>query len=156
RLAWERLGYAPKNLDFTLVDLSTGKRQYMRTTPGYTFRLGMGETRRRFKVVVEPRSKAPLQVRHVRAQALGDRAGWQVGFLLTRPAVTHIELLSPTGKRLAVLESGQARAAGLQSVVWNGRLQSGALLPRGPYLLRIRARDDEGREVQAVGTTLVR
>jgi len=57
-----------------------------------------------------------------------------------------------TGRRIAIVESGQNRSAGQHSLVWRGVGVEGQKLPVGTYLIRILAFDEEGRQVQAVKT----
>ncbi len=61
-LNWDRIGYAPKDVSLTLVDLATGIRRYMRTQTTHRFVPNDGETERRFKVIAESGNERPLRI----------------------------------------------------------------------------------------------
>jgi len=77
-----------------------------------------------------------------------------IQFSLTKPAQTQVEILTLTGRKVAVLENGQNRSAGQHQVIWQGRSTNGEVLPASAYLIRVVAQDEEGRQVQA--TTVAR
>ncbi|MEM3146760.1 MAG: hypothetical protein QXY94_04355, partial [Archaeoglobaceae archaeon] len=78
--------------------------------------------------------------------------GVLIQFYLTKPAVTQVEVLSLTGRQVAIVEMGQTRYEGRNTAFWRGVNFEGHPLPRGVYLLRIHAQDQEGRQVQATRT----
>jgi flagellar hook assembly protein FlgD len=70
--------------------------------------------------------------------------------------VTQVEVLSLTGRKIATVEMGQTRQAGQNTILWRGNNANGHLIPVGVYLIRINAQDEEGRQVQATRTVIVR
>jgi len=152
-LTWDGVGYAPKDVSLTLVDLATGTRRYMRTQTEYRFVPNEGETERRFKVIAELGNMRPLQIVGLKAIPMRGR-GISIQFSLTKPAQTQVEVMTLTGRKVAVLESGRSRLSGQQQVIWQGRSNNGEVLPMGVYLIRVIAQDEEGRQVQ--GTTIAR
>jgi hypothetical protein len=155
RLTWEGLGYLPKGMSAFLVDMTTGTRRYLRTQSVYQFKPQPTETERRFKVILEQGGTGLLKVLNLRATPVRGQ-GVLIQFALTKPATTQVEILTLTGRRVAVVESGQNRSAGQQSIVWRGVVVEGQKLPIGTYLIRVLASDEEGRQVQVMSTFVLR
>ncbi|MDW8030152.1 MAG: hypothetical protein RMK94_17375, partial [Armatimonadota bacterium] len=120
-------------------DLVTGKRIYMRTQSAYRFVPSDSETSRKFKVIAELGNTRPLQVVGLKAIPMRGRS-LAIEFALTKPAQTQVEVLTLTGRRVAVLESGQSRTVGKQQIIWQGRSINGEVLPVSAYLIRVIAR----------------
>jgi hypothetical protein len=155
RLTWEGLGYLSKGMSAFLVDMTTGTRRYLRTQSVYQFKPQPTETERRFKVILEQGGTGLLKVLNLRATPVRGQ-GVLIQFALTKPATTQVEILTLTGRRVAVVESGQNRSAGQQSIVWRGVGVEGQKLPIGTYLIRVLASDEEGRQVQVMSTFVLR
>jgi len=79
-----------------------------------------------------------------------------IKFALTKSAMTKLEILTLTGRRIAILETGRSRQAGAHTILWRGTDGEGRRLPLGTYLLRVQAEDEEGRMVQATRTVILR
>ncbi len=151
-VTFDGIGYAPKDLNLWLVDQGTGKRLYMRTQSAYRFTPNPGETARQFTVIAEMGNTRPLQIIGLKASPMRGRS-LAIQFGLTKPAQTWVEILTLTGRRVALLESGTSRLAGQHQVLWHGD-GNGKRLAAGGYLVRVVATDEEGRQVQ--GVTIVR
>jgi len=154
-LTWDGIGYFPKDMSLTLIDLSTGTRKYLRTQTAYRFIPTEGETERRFKLIMEQTGERVLRIINLQATPLRGQ-GVLIQFTLTKPAVTQVEVLSLTGRKIATVEMGQSRQAGQNTILWRGNNANGHLIPVGVYLIRINAQDEEGRQVQATRTVIVR
>ncbi|MCS7265374.1 MAG: gliding motility-associated C-terminal domain-containing protein [Armatimonadetes bacterium] len=155
-LRFPDLGYLPKGFGVYLIDEETGQRRYLRTTAAVTINMkpNRGESERKvLKLAIVPEGTGLLRIVGLKAEPMRGR-GVAVQFALTRPAQTQIEVLTLTGRRVAVLESGQSRSTGRHQVVWQGRNGDGQVLPTSTYIVRVVATDDEGRQVQA--TTVAR
>jgi hypothetical protein len=155
RLTWEGLGYLSKGMSAFLVDMTTGTRRYLRTQSIYQFKPQPTETERRFKVILEQGGTGLLKVLNLRATPVRGQSVL-IQFALTKPATTQVEILTLTGRKVAVVESGQNRSAGQHSIVWRGVGVEGQKLPIGTYLIRVLASDEEGRQVQAISTFVLR
>jgi hypothetical protein len=153
-LAWPELGRtSSRDASFTLVDLTTGTRRYMRTTSGYTYHPSRGETQRRFQIVAEPGPGNPLQITALQATPTrGPERGAQITFQLNRSAATEVTVLTLTGRVVSPIEQGRTRTAGLQQAVWTGQDEEGRPVPPGVYLVEVVATDEEGQQVRAVRT----
>jgi TRAP-type uncharacterized transport system substrate-binding protein len=79
--------------------------------------------------------------------------GVVIEFSLTKPAKVEAEVLTLTGRRVAVLDAGSSEGL-THRLVWRGVGIEGQKVGSGVYLVRVRAVDEEGREVQAA--TVVR
>jgi hypothetical protein len=153
-LKFPDLGYLPKGLSAYLVDEATGQRRYLRTTSAVHLTLTphRGTTEQRtFQLVVIAGGTNLLSIVGLKAEALRGR-GVAIQFALTRSAQTQVEILTLTGRRVAILESGQSRAAGQHRLLWQGQNGAGQFIPGGLYLIRVTATDEEGRQVQATTT----
>jgi hypothetical protein len=137
------------------VDMTTGTRRYLRTQSVYQFKPQPTETERRFKVILEQGGTGLLKVLNLRATPVRGQ-GVLIQFALTKPATTQVEILTLTGRKVAVVESGQNRSAGQHSIVWRGVGVEGQKLPIGTYLIRVLASDEEGRQVQVMSTFVLR
>jgi hypothetical protein len=150
-LTFDGIGYAPKNVNLWLLDVVTGKRLYMRTQRAYRFTPNEGETSRRFKVIAELGNDRPLRVVGLKATPVRGQ-GVMIEFTLTKAAQVQAEVLTLTGRRVTVLESGTTRTAGTHRIMWRGVSSEDVAVSKGVYLVRMTATDDEGRQVQAVTT----
>ena len=150
-LTFDGIGYAPKDVSAWLVDTVTGKRLYLRTQPSYRFVAQEGEVERKFKVVVERGNDRPLRVVGLKATPMRGQ-GVVIEFSLTKPAKVEAEVLTLTGRKVAILDAGSSEGL-TRRVVWRGVGIEGQKVG-GVYLVRVRAVDEEGREVQAA--TVVR
>jgi len=151
-LNFDGIGYAPKGVSAWLVDTVTGKRLYLRTQPSYRFVAQEGEVERKFKLVVERGNDRPLRVVGLKATPMRGQ-GVVIEFSLTKPAKVEAEVLTLTGRRVAVLDAGSSEGLA-RRIVWRGVGIEGQKVGSGVYLVRVRAVDEEGREVQAA--TVVR
>jgi hypothetical protein len=147
-LTFDVIGYAPKDVSAWLVDTVTGKRLYLRTQPSYRFVAQEGEVERKFKVVVEKGNDRPLRVVGLKATPMRGQ-GVVIEFSLTKPAKVEAEVLTLTGRKVAVLDVGSSEGLA-HRVVWRGVGIEGQRVGSGVYLVRVRAVDEEGRETQAV------
>jgi hypothetical protein len=118
-LAFDGLVNLPKNVSAYLMDTVTGKRLYLRTLSNYRFTPQQGETERRFQLLLEHGGTGVLRVVNLKAQPMRGQ-GIVISFGLTRPAQTTVEVLTLTGRRVAVLEPQQTRQAGVHQVIWRG------------------------------------
>jgi len=143
------LTHLPNHLTATLVDLETRKTQYLRTTRSYQFVLS-GEVPRRFQLVVEPRSTGALRIGAL--AAVPTRGGsLTLQYTLNKPATVQAQVRSASGRVVGTSGTGQTGGAGVNTLVWRGRLATQAL-PRGMYTVELTARTDEGQAAKQVTT----
>ncbi|MFN3421231.1 MAG: CARDB domain-containing protein, partial [Armatimonadota bacterium] len=154
-LTWDGVGYAPKDVSLTLVDLATGTKRYMRTQTAYRFVPNEGETERRFKVIAELVNERPLRIVGLKAIPMRGQ-GVAIEFSLTKPAQVQAEVLTLTGRRVALFEVPQSDSSLRHRIVWRGFRGDGMKLPVGTYLVRLIATDEEGRQVQATAMAQLR
>ena len=57
---------------------------------------------------------------------------------------------SRAGRTVRVVEQGKPRAAGNNTVLWDGRSQTGVIAPPGMYLLQVTAEAESGEKVRAL------
>jgi len=131
----------PKGIGLTLVDKATGARRSLRASGSYRFRAS-GEPRR-FQIIARPVETAPPVITGIHLVKARSGSG-ALQFTLSRAAVVDAELLSPTGRVVAVATRARASDAGLNVMAIPGRLG------RGLYLVRVRATTEEGATMQAI------
>ena len=78
------------------------------------------------------------------------RAGGQFTFVLSQPGRVILTVRNPTGRAVAQVSAGRSATAGLNAVAWSGRDSRGASLPRGRYLVELRAAGETGQVARAV------
>jgi len=151
-LTFDGIGYAPKDVSAWLVDTVTGKRLYLRTQASYRFVAQEGEIERKFKLIVEGGNERPLRVVGLRATPMRGQ-GVVIEFSLTKPARVQAEVMTLTGRKVAVLDTPSSDGL-THRLMWRWTSGDGNKVGVGPYLIRILATDEEGRQVQA--TTVVK
>ncbi|GIV19282.1 MAG: hypothetical protein KatS3mg023_1033 [Armatimonadota bacterium] len=145
-LTFGNVASVPRGTALWLVDRTTGKRHYVRTTASYRFTPSQGETTRQFQLVAEPETSVGLKITGVGVTRTRGGA-FHVTFHLTSPAALTAEVLSASGRPVVRLNPFGGRAVeGMQSLTWRGTDENGVALPAGAYLLQLQATDDEGRQ----------
>ncbi len=79
-----------------------------------------------------------------------EAGGAEIAFSLSAPASLTVSVLNIAGRPVAAVMRDASASAGLQRVIWNGLADSGPRVPNGTYLVRIVARDNEGRLAQSL------
>jgi FlgD Ig-like domain len=65
-----------------------------------------------------------------------------LSFRLRKPQQTDVEIVDADGDRVRVLATGERLPRGRVEYEWDGRDDSGAVVPDGPYRVRVRLLDD--------------
>ena len=152
-ISWPDLSGLPRDVRLVLVDRATGQRVYMRTNPGYRFRVSRGETSRAFEIVAADAD------RQLQVQALAARpsaSGVEVCFTLSAPANVTVEVLNLAGRKVRRIAADRPMPSGVCTVRWNGTNSVGSPVPAGRYLVRVTARSSEGQQVSAVAPVIIR
>jgi len=149
-LAWDGLASVPPSVRVWLTDTATGESFSLRQRSRYTFTAQPGE-KRQFLVSVFNRSGEPM-MRIVSVQPLRGR-GVMVQAVVTTPMSLQVQIRTLTGR---IIREFGVSAVGRVSFVWDGRDASGKLVPTGPYLLAVTARDEEGHQQQALRAVMLR
>ncbi|MBI3944978.1 MAG: VWA domain-containing protein [Armatimonadetes bacterium] len=144
-LTWPDLRGLPKDVVLTLVDEAAGARRSLRTAAAYTFQ--MNGDARRFRVVAQPRAGSALLITDLEIEPV--RAGRAVRFALSTAAVVDLEVVSPTGRVVAVVSRAHAAQAGINRVVWSGSVSPGL------YLVRATATTEEGARTQTIKPVII-
>jgi len=155
-LSWPKLSTLPRDLRFTLVDAATGQRQFMNTTSAYRFRASTTATARRFRIEVSADPAGRLAMSGAEAQVLrsATNAAITLRYSLTRDARVTVRLINLAGK--VFNQTTQTARLGLNSLTLDGKDALGRVLPRGLYMLDVVARADDGEEVRAVRSAVLK
>ncbi|OPZ85757.1 MAG: hypothetical protein BWY76_01273 [bacterium ADurb.Bin429] len=145
-LLWPNLKAVPPQYQMILEDAVSGARQYMRTTPAYSY-LSRGTVEapeaRRFRIIVETRRDVPLQITRFQVTPTRSR-GASIQVATTSAAYLTLQIRSPLGKLIRTITVPASRANDPIVVGWDGRGTGGKLVPTGTYLIMLTARTAEG------------
>jgi len=145
-ISWPDMSGVPAGTQPILTDLATGKRVYMRTSRAYSFEAD-AHTR---KLRVSTSASGVGQLAITAAVASTKAASAAVSYTLSKNAQVTVDVHNISGRLIRRLVQDQSQAAGLQSVAWNGRSNTGVRVPNGRYLIRITARTEDGQQAQAL------
>lgn len=147
------LSQVPRDKSIVLVDVTTGKRLWARTMNAYTYNSGEGGARE-FRLEIGTSANAGLAVSLAPAEA--RNGGVALTYTLTKPANVEISIMNLAGRVIRVINSGTQATAGVNSVMWDLRSQTGSKVPAGRYLMTIKASGDDGQQVSAVAALQVK
>lgn len=151
-VSWEGVNErVPSDVSLILVDMETGEARYMRTTGGYTFVARNAEGNvavKRLRIIAERKVGSGLKIVGLKPEI--TRSGQLlVRFTLTETAEVECNLITLTGRFVSSLQPRKLMAAGEKRILWDSRsLNSG--LPKGFYLLEVRAYGERGEQVRAI------
>jgi hypothetical protein len=155
-LTWPDLSRVPGRYRLTLTDRDAGgKRVSLRTRTSYTYRTGPADGPRHFLIVADATPQPALAITNLTATPGrgGEVVRWC--YTLSREAEVTAQVETLAGRRIAVAEEQTSRAAGVNTLAWDGRDEQGRPVPNGIYLLRVVARTEEGESVPAVRTVRI-
>ncbi len=114
-----------------------------------------GPALRHLQLQAVKRSAAILAVTTMFVKPAGR--GAQIVFSLSVPARCDVEIMNIAGRTVRRVRQDWQAPAGQSVVVWDGRSATGAPVPRGMYLVRLKAKADDGMVVQQLrSVTLTR
>jgi hypothetical protein len=122
----------------------------MRSTHAYTFKADALGTPRRFTITATPGAesgRAVITSLFVNPSPAGRGAGgglYEITYNLSRAATVDVTVMGPTGRTVGQAQLSRAVAEGANTAVWNGRDNTGRVLPAGAYTLQVRAVTPEG------------
>jgi thermitase len=143
----------PRGWSAVLVDRASGSTVDVRRGASYRFTLRDDEVARPLTLRLT-QSSGLLTLSSVSAQATGS-GGAEVVFSMSAPAETTVQVMNIAGRTVRVVEHGVSRPAGTSQVAWDGRSDSGVVVPSGMYLLRIEAAGEDGTRTQAMRTVSI-
>ncbi len=150
-LSWPDLSRLPKDVRPMLHDLATGRSIYMRTQLRYKFtREGSTTIPRVFEIQCDSRQSQALTVTSLSAAV--QPGGAALTFALSTDASVDAEVLNISGRCVADLAYEKVLPAGMHTLRWDMHNDHGAPVPNGLYLIRVRARQPNGQQVQALTT----
>jgi len=137
------LSQLPNDLSVTLTDLDADRSVYARTMPGYSFRSGENGAVRHFRIEVGPQQAGGLAITAAAAQPGGS--GAVITYGVSQACNVSVEVMNISGRVIKTLAADEVAAAGTHTLSWNLRSNSGTLVPRGMYLVRIDAAAENGQ-----------
>jgi hypothetical protein len=146
-LTWNQEMPVPKGARLVLTDTVTGAKISMLQQSAYTFRTDE-TSRRRFVIEFQPSRIGQLRITNIGVtRTRGNQ--FSIQYALSGNANVQVQIQDASGKPVARLQSG-SRAAGLNSVTWNGRTDDGIAVPPGAYQVQIIATTEEGETARVV------
>ena len=145
-LSWPNLASLPRDLNLSLKNLATNETFSLRGRSSVQVPLRAGAASR-FQIIASHQASTPLSISGLSAARAGGRSAgnaMEFSFALTREASVTAEITTLGGKLVSTVESGRAAGVGETRLLWNGRSASGAAIAPGPYLVRVRARGENG------------
>jgi hypothetical protein len=88
--------------------------------------------------------------------ALPTPAGAELRFVLSSPAEVTATVLNVSGRPVRTIVADRPLSAGLQSLAWDRRADTGLAVPSGLYVIRLTARTAQGAQSSAVATVRLR
>ncbi len=146
-LRFPNMARVPRGLNLYLVDEVTGQRRALRQLAAYTFRSGEGATTRAFRIEVANEQRASLRISNVSVLSRGSSR--TISFMLNTEAAVSVVVLR-NGQPVRELLAQSTRAAGIQTVTWDGRDRNGVSLPAGAYTVEIRATSADGQSARSM------
>jgi flagellar basal-body rod modification protein FlgD len=84
------------------------------------------------------------------------RPGAQLTFTLSAPAHVTATVLNVAGRPIRTVVADRPLDAGLQTLLWDRRAETGLAAPSGLYLVRVTARAGDGAQSSALATLALR
>lgn len=146
-LSWDGLGAAPKNARLVLKDTLTGQVVTMGSRSSYTFRSGEAGSSRLIKISLEPQlSNGILAFRNLRTATGRSVSGWSIRFSTNIESDVEGRIETLNGRPVATLVGSSRAEAGNETTLrWDGKSKDGALVPAGPYMVKLTARSADGQ-----------
>lgn len=146
-LTWPNMNQVPKNVQFRLVDVSTGASKLLRRTSGYTY-TAKADTARKFKLSMEPGLISRALIGTVTAtRGRSANAPLSIAYSLTGDATTTVRILQGS-REVYVPARARADRAGDRSVIWNLRDSANRAVAPGSYTVEITAESETGERVR--------
>jgi hypothetical protein len=150
-LSWPDLSALPNDMVPVLEDVATGTSCFMRSTARYNFDMTAAGTRL-FTITVQPTAGLGPMVSGVQAQETTGGT-FAITYALSAPCTVDVQIRNLAGVLIRQLSSGAVMAAGNNSILWDGRGQSGSRVPAGRYLCSLAARAPDTGQASNVITT---
>jgi hypothetical protein len=147
-IRWQDITNAPKRYRLTLLDQTTGRSQYMRTTSSYKFNSGDGSPRR-ITVVADSSPATRLMITNLIANT-GRGSSVSFSYNLTADAQVSAEIIGTNGRRIRRLEPGRQTRSGINTLYWDKRDDAGRVVPVGVYTIQMNAVTEDGEVVKGV------
>jgi hypothetical protein len=140
------LSAIPGDYAVILTDVDSGRKCYLRTATGYTFKAG--EKPKTFTLEIVPRAQTTL-MGAVTVQAAGGKNA-VITYSLNGPASVSVQVCNIAGRVVRQVVSDRVETAGTHSLTWNLAGDAGSLVPRGQYLIVVQAHSEDGQQVRIV------
>jgi hypothetical protein len=88
--------------------------------------------------------------------AVPTARGAQVTLSLSSAARVTATVLNVAGRPVRTIAADQPKDAGLQTLVWDRKADTGLAVPGGLYVVRVTARTEGGAETTAIATVVLR
>ncbi|MBM3474215.1 MAG: hypothetical protein FJX75_13180 [Armatimonadetes bacterium] len=88
--------------------------------------------------------------------AIPTPGGAQLTFSLSKASSVTATVLNVAGRPIRTIVADEPLEAGLQTVLWDRRAETGLPVPAGLYLIRVTARDADGAQTTALATVALR
>jgi hypothetical protein len=153
-ISWANLSNVPRGTRLILVDKSTGQRQYLNSSSGYSFTPGTGSTRA-FQIVAEDRTGNSLRIFNITSRTSRAAGTMQIDYQLSQGATVTTEIRGANGQVVRRLSSGRAASSGNNSTLWDQRDDKATPVAAGTYFINITAQTPEGEKTRIVQPVII-
>jgi hypothetical protein len=148
-LLFPDLSQVPRAYHLRLVDEASNAGISLRTRGTYRYQAGATGSVRTFRVEVTDGAAGQLSVTGVTATP--TRGGMAISYMLSQPANVDVEIRNIAGRLVRRLNQGQESPAGRSEVAWDQRSAAGTIVPSGIYVIRVRAKAEDGQQATGIG-----
>lgn len=147
-LSWDGIRTAPRNARLVLTDVQTGAVIPMASRSSYVYQSGDAGTVHRFVIKMLPQTSGVLAIRNLKTgSTTRAAAGLTVRFNTNLEADTQVSIVTTSGREIRTLaSSGRVQPGTEVSLYWDGRGKDGAVVPAGPYVVKVSAKTADGQQ----------
>ncbi len=150
RLSWPDMSQVPADLHPILIDPTTNRRIYMRTTSGYEIPNEGGGLQRIVRIEMEHHEPATLVVTALAPTRTA--LALEMPYTLSAPAAVSAQIMNIAGRTIRHMASNSLQPAGQSRLIWNLRNAADRRVPDGMYLVKLVARSPQGQQVTSLRT----
>ncbi len=155
-ISWPNIRQLPRNTRVRIMDLQSGQSRDLRMNSAYTFTMDAAGVRK-FEVSIEAGAVSrPVIGSVLISSSTRDRTGpVTIQYALSAGAEVSVRILNTAGREVYTITRGRSENAGVNTVSWSKRTNSGRAVAPGNYIVEIIAETPEGARVRGTRPVIV-